>query len=80
MEEQQKVGNITIEEFQKLGLEMEKITTRIPDSMMPYVWDMYLRVTGTQEPRPCGCQSAAGLWIRAIDTLKKFVTDNAGIQ
>lgn len=80
MSEQQMIGNLTAEEFVKLGLELEKITTRIPDNMMPYIWDTYLKVSGTQENRPCGCQSAAGLWIKAIDTLRNFVNSNARIQ
>lgn len=80
MSEEQKVGNLTLDEFHKLESELKNITTRIPDNLMPYIWDMYLKVSGTQENRPCGCQSAAGLWIKAIDTLRNFVNNNVRIQ
>jgi hypothetical protein len=66
----------TSEEFLEMKQILSQITTRIPEDKMPYIWDKYLRITGTQEPKPCGCQSAAGLWIKAIDTIRKYISDN----
>jgi hypothetical protein len=66
----------TEEEFIEMKEILSQITTRIPEDKMGYIWDRHLRITETQEPRPCSCQSAAGLWIKAIDTIRKYISDN----
>lgn len=74
--EEQKIGSYTLEEFELLKKEMAAISNHIPDSMMGFVWDNYLKITNINEPRPCGCKSAAGLWIKAVDNIRKFIEKN----
>lgn len=75
-EEIKTIGPYTEAEYQQLKTEMAQISNHIPDSLMGYIWDNYLKVTNINEPRPCGCKSAAGLWIKAVDNIRKFIDDN----
>lgn len=70
------IGPFTLSEVLDLEKEMRVIDTFIPDSKMGYVWNAYQRILNTTEPQPCGCRSAAGLWIKAVDTIKQFLRDN----
>lgn len=74
------IGGFTLSEVLQLEEEMRVIDTFIPDSKMGYVWNTYQRILNTTEPQPCGCRSAAGLWIKAVDTIKQFLRDNASIK
>lgn len=80
MNNETKIGNYTISEVLELEEKMRGIDTFIPDSMMGYVWSNYQKILNTTEPQPCGCRSAAGLWIKAVDTIKQFLSQNAGIK
>ena len=80
MNNETKIGNLTISEVLELEEKMRGIDTFIPDSMMGYVWSNYQKILNTTEPQPCGCRSAAGLWIKAVDTIKQFLSQNAGIK
>ena len=74
------IGGFTLSEVLQLEEEMRVIDTFIPDSKMGYVWNTYQRILNTTEPQPCGCRSAAGLWIKAVDTIKQFLRENASIK
>ena len=63
-------------EFDEMKKVTSEITTRIPEDKMAPIWDWYLRINVLQEPKPCGCQSAAGLWIKALDSVRKFISEN----
>jgi len=80
MNNETKIGNYTISEVLELEERMRGIDTFIPDSMMGYVWSNYQKILNTTEPQPCGCRSAAGLWIKAVDTIKQFLSQNAGVK
>lgn len=75
MNQNSKLGNLTIEEVLELEREMRDITTFIPDSKMDYVWRMYQKIQNTTEPKPCGCRSASGLWIKAVETINNFLKE-----
>lgn len=63
------------EEIEKLKNTLNGIGSNLPESLLPYIWDTYNKVRDKQEPRPCGCQSAAGHWINAINYLRNWVSD-----
>jgi hypothetical protein len=63
-------------QFEEMKQVSSQITTRIPEDKMAQIWDWYLRINSLQEPKPCGCQSAAGLWIKALDSVRKFIAEN----
>ena len=69
-------GPFTEWEFLDMKTVSKEITTRIPEDKMAVIWDWYLRINAVQEPKPCGCQSAAGLWIKALDSVRKFISEN----
>lgn len=54
---------------------LAQITTRIPESKASYVWNTFNQIRGLHEPQPCMCQSSAGNWVRAIDTLRNYVNN-----
>ena len=61
------------EEFLELKDFISNIGVRLPDDKMGYVWNMYNHLRGVQERQPCGCQSAAGHWVNAVNYLKQWV-------
>ena len=60
-------------EFVELRNVMMSITTHIPNDKMSWVWNNYLKITGTREPQPCSCGSAAGHWRRAAEGIREFI-------
>jgi hypothetical protein len=66
----------TEEEYQKLKETVEGINNYLPDNLLPYIWDNYRIISGNiEEPRPCGCASAANHWIKAVDTIKNYIRE-----
>ena len=63
------------EEFQILKIKIGEIGGYIPENLMPFVWDVYLAISGTNFNRPCGCQSAAGQWIKAINVINDYIKE-----
>jgi len=62
------------QQFKELKEKMSGITMHLPDSMLGYVWNNYKLISGNvTEPQPCGCASAAGHWIKAVNCLKDYV-------
>lgn len=64
---------LTIAEFNELKDFIVTLGARLPDNKMGYVWNMYNHLRGVQERQPCGCQSAAGHWVEAINYLRRWV-------
>lgn len=62
-------------ELNELKDVLAQITTRIPEDKAGYVWNTYNQITGGREPQPCMCQSSAGHWVRAINTLRNYITN-----
>ena len=65
----------TSEEYEELKGFITTLGMNLPEDKMTYVWYNYRRITNSTEPQPCGCQSAAGLWIKAIDTIRNYVKE-----
>jgi hypothetical protein len=65
---------LTEEQFIELdNVLSNEIGAYIPENRMNYIWAWYTVVAGVHEPQPCGCQSAAGLWVKAVKTLNEWV-------
>lgn len=54
----------------------KEITVKIGEHQTGPVWDYYLKIIGKNIGRPCMCQSAAGEWKRAMETIREFVKTN----
>jgi hypothetical protein len=63
------------QELTELKEVLTQITTRIPENKAGYVWNTFNQIRGESEKQPCMCQSSAGHWIRAIDTLRNYVNN-----
>ena len=68
---------LSSEEFTNLNEILQSIGHNLPDDKLPYIWDNYNGLRGVSEARPCSCQSAAALWIRAIAYLRDWVKARA---
>ncbi len=55
---------------------INSITNMIPSSMATWIWNTYKDISGSREPQPCTCGSAAKLWRKATDEIRTFVRDN----
>jgi hypothetical protein len=62
-------------ELAELKSVLSGITTRIPENQAGYIWNTFNHIRGERESQPCMCQSSAGHWIRAIDTLRNYVNN-----
>ena len=51
------------------------ISTYIPKDKMGLVWETYKRISGSREPQPCSCPSSAGLWRKAMDTIRDYANE-----
>jgi hypothetical protein len=66
----------TAEEYQKLKETIEPIKDYLPENQLAYIWDNYRIISGNiEEPRPCSCGSAAAHWIKAVNTIKNYITE-----
>lgn len=66
----------TTEEFKELVELSNSITTNIPENKARRVWDEYRKIANTNEQPPCMCQSSAGLWRKAMNTIHDYVRTN----
>lgn len=62
-------------ELTELKSILSEITTRIPENRAGYIWNTFNKIRGLHEPTPCMCQSSAGHWVRAIDSLRDYIKD-----
>ena len=63
----------TEDEYNELKSVMKDIVTHIPNDRMGWIWGNHNNILSTNEPRPCSCGSAAGLWIKAAGTIRNFI-------
>jgi hypothetical protein len=66
----------TEEEYQQLKDLVARTKDYLQDGDLTLVWNSYKKITNSQENQPCGCGSAAGLWKKAVDNIKEYVTQN----
>lgn len=64
-------------EYKELKETMATIGHNLPDNKMGFIWSTYTRLKGVREPQPCGCQSAAGHWVNAINYIRGWVNERA---
>lgn len=64
---------LSLEEYNELKEFITKLGARLPDDKLSYVWNHYNLLRGVKEQQPCGCQSAAGHWVNAINYIKQWV-------
>ena len=67
------MNELTEEEFTQLKEFVQSLGAYLPEDKAPYIWDMFVRLNGVHENRPCTCSSAGGHWKRAIDFLLNYV-------
>jgi hypothetical protein len=68
---------LTYDEFIELKNQLSKISNNVPESVAPYLWDNYNRIRAVSQPRPCMCQSAAGLWIGCVEFLREWINSKS---
>ncbi len=66
----------TEEEFKEIKEKINSITNMIPSSLATWVWNTYKDITGSREPQPCSCGSAARLWRKATEAIRTYVNEN----
>ena len=63
----------TNEELKELKEVMGSITSRIPHDKVSYIWNNYKRISGDKSNQPCTCKSSAGLWGKAVETIRTYL-------
>ena len=71
------VNLYTHEEFSSLKQTLESIGNYIPDDKIGYIWSNYQKISNTTENQHCSCSSSAGLWIKAVNTIKEYIKQNS---
>ena len=61
-------------EYVEVKTTIDAINQHIPNDKMGWIWGNHNRILGTNEPQPCSCGSAAANWIRAVGTIRNFVS------
>lgn len=67
----------TNEDFKLLRETIQSITSHIPEQQAGYVWNNYKAISGSNENQPCMCGSSAGLWRKAVDTIREYIKTNS---
>ena len=70
-------NKFTNDEFKELVTILTSITTHIPEDKAQYVWHNYRVISGSNENTPCQCGSSAGLWRKAVDTIREYIKTNS---
>ena len=66
------MNELSPEALLQLKNELSQIGAYLPENKAPYIWDMFVKLNGVHENRPCTCASAGGHWKRAIDFLHDY--------
>jgi len=66
----------TEEEYQQLKDLVSRTKDYLQERDLGLVWNSYKKITNSQENQPCSCGSAAGLWKKAVDSIKEYVKEN----
>ena len=71
--------HLTPDEFKQVKDRLALVTTHLPkdDYTLRLIWSSYVKVTGQPQPQPCTCSSSGGLWLGAVETLRKYIIENA---
>lgn len=64
----------TEEEYNELKSVIKDISTHIPTDRMGWVWSNHNKILKINEPQPCSCGSASTHWIRAVSTIRDFIS------
>ena len=67
----------TNEEFLSLKGTLDTIGNYLPDDKVGYIWSNYQKIANTTEGQPCSCSSSAGLWIKAVNTVRNYIKENS---
>lgn len=62
-------------ELEELKEFMDSLGANLPENKMGMVWNAYKKIAKSQEAQPCSCQSAARLWINALNVIKNYLTE-----
>ena len=66
---------LTDVELKELKETVSSLTDYLPENKAPYVWDLFNRLRGENENRPCTCASAGAHWGRAVKYLKDYIKE-----
>jgi hypothetical protein len=66
---------LTDEELNQLKEFLSSIKDYLPEDKTVYVWDLFNRLRGENENRPCNCGSAGAHWGRAIKFLRDYIKE-----
>ena len=69
----------TPEEWTNLKNVMSSIHHHIPEQYMRMIWNSYQRISKTNSPQPCACQSSAKYWIQAVNVIRDYITNQEKI-
>ena len=62
-------------ELKELKEVLNGISTHLPHDKTGYIWGTYNKVRDSREPQPCQCKSSGGLWLRAIEHLREYISN-----
>jgi len=65
----------TAEEYQALKDLIARTKDYLADGDLSLVWNSYKKITSSEENQPCGCGSAAGLWKKAVDSIRNYIKE-----
>jgi hypothetical protein len=66
---------LTDEEYLNLKNTIASIGNHLPENLAPYIWDLFNRLRGENENRPCTCGSAGAHWGRAVKYLRDYIKE-----
>jgi hypothetical protein len=66
----------TNEEFKSLVELLDTIGNYLPEDKVGYIWSNYQKIANTTEGQPCNCGSSAGLWAKAVNTIRIYIAEN----
>jgi hypothetical protein len=69
------IVHLTDEELKELKAFVATLKDYLPEDKAPYVWDLFNRLRGENENRPCNCGSAGAHWGRAVKYLRDYIKE-----
>jgi hypothetical protein len=69
------IVHLTDDELKELKEFLSTLKDYMPEDKAPYVWDLFNRLRGENENRPCTCSSSGALWGRAIQYLRDYIKE-----
>ena len=68
------MNSYTEEELKELK-EVVGSMTHLQEHQSNFIWNNYKRIANTNERQPCFCKASAGLWAKAVNTIRQFLDD-----